>query len=53
MSSHNKYVFLTLESREAKFVYAGFNHIKNGKMILIKRGNYINRITRHLIHSYS
>ena len=53
MSSHNKYVFLTLESREAKFVYAGFNHIKNGKMILIKRGNYINRITRHLIHSYT
>lgn len=53
MSNHNKYIFLTLESKEAKFVYAGFNHIKNGKMLLIERGNHINRVSRYLIRSYT
>lgn len=53
MGDKKKYVFLTLESKETEFLYSGFNYLSNGRMIVINRGKFNNRITRRIIRKYT
>lgn len=53
MNDDKKYFFLTLESKETEFLYSGFDHMRNGQMIVINPGKVINRITRRVIKMYA
>ena len=53
MDGKQRYIFLTLDSKESRFVYGGFDEIDNGRLVLIDRGRLINRLTRKIIRLYT
>ena len=51
--SAKHFVFLTLDSKESRFLYSGFEKIENGQILYMNRGIILNRFTRPIIQRYT